>query len=109
MFKSKDEHGFLFKLGDMVQFKGSKKHAEYLNRIERSEKGKPPRARAFERIAQAFSVTERQLQECPGGIQRHYNLRAHMTPEMLRKDVDTYTKVIQANEFELESFDAEAT
>jgi len=54
-----DDYGFKFKVGDTVRFK--------CLRLTKESRALAKRPKGM--------VLERLLQECPGGIQRHYELR----------------------------------
>ena len=62
--------GFKFEIGDVVIFKSGLADARVSAAILRAVRIE------FGRAPKPHVVTERLLQECPGGVQRHYKLGA---------------------------------
>lgn len=60
------DSGFAFKIGDVLRFKSVGEYIHVRGRRDALPKG-----------SLLLFVLERRLQECPGGVQRHYVCRMH--------------------------------
>ena len=85
---------FKFQLGETVAHKAM---------INQKENGKPLR-----HTPQRFFITERILQECVGGVQKHYRVRAISFSEFPHQ-VQFSTKVMELHEEELVELPKDST
>jgi len=97
---------FKFKIGDLVQFKDHKLKARagLWDRIRNSSKNK---AEPSVVKPQPWSVITRQMDECYGGCQNHYNLRGlHPSEDRVSLSFNrgTLDGSYQASEIELEEY-----
>lgn len=96
-----ENFGFKFEIGQVVQLKVQ---VELGQRLSTALAGKEKSLASLEKppIPQTILITERLLQQCPGGVQRHYLGRPTGLATDYGNRMATMRENFQFNEIELE-------